>query len=111
MFDMMKMMGKLKEVQKKMKVAQSELGNIRIEAEAGAGMVKATINGNREIISLEIDESLHGDGDKDLMEDLIIAAVNKGMQEVEVASKEHMKKATEGLIPDIPGFDLNNMMG
>ena len=110
MFDMMKMMGKLKEVQEKMKAAQAELGGIRVEAEAGAGMVKATVNGLKEIVSLDIDDSLYSETDKDLMRDLIIAAVNKAMKDVEISSKEHMKKATEGLIPNIPGFDINNMM-
>ncbi len=110
MFDMMKMMGKLKDVQEKMKEAQASLAEVQIEAEAGAGMVKATINGNREILSLEIDESLHNEKDTDLMKDLIIAAINKGMKEVDAASKEHIKKATEGLLPNIPGFDFNNMV-
>ncbi len=110
MFDMMKMMGKLKDVQEKMKEAQASLAEVKIEAEAGAGMVKATINGNREILALEIDESLHNEKDTDLMKDLIIAAINKGMKEVDVASKEHIKKATEGLLPNIPGFDFNNMV-
>ncbi|MEM9328949.1 MAG: YbaB/EbfC family nucleoid-associated protein [Bacteroidota bacterium] len=110
MFDMMKMMGKLKEVQEKMKVAQSELSTINVEAEAGAGMVKAVVNGHKEIVSLLIDDSLYADNDRELMKDLIIAAVNKAMKEVEVASKEHLKKATDGLLPNIPGFDFNNMM-
>ena len=111
MFDMMKMMGKLKEVQDKMKVAQEELKGITVESEAGAGMVKATINGKKELIDLQIDKSLMKEGEEDIAKDLIIAAVNKGIYEAEVKAKEHLQKVTSGVIPNIPGFDLNSMMG
>jgi DNA-binding YbaB/EbfC family protein len=110
MFDMMKMMGKLKEVQESVKVAQSELKNITSTAESGAGMVSATVNGQKEIVELKIDESLINKEDSEMMKDLIIAAVNKAMADVEVTSKEHLRKATEGFIPNIPGFDINNMV-
>lgn len=110
MFDMMKMMGKLKEVQEEMKKAQAGLSNITVESEAGAGLVKATVNGNKEVINLDIDPSLFSDKDQDLAKDLIIAAVNKGIQEAEIKAKEHLKKSTEGLIPNIPGLDLNGMI-
>ncbi len=109
MFDMMKMMGKVKEVQDKMKEAQEGLKDIKVESEAGAGMVKVTINGNKELINLTIDESLYKEEDKDLMKDLIVAAVNKGIKDAEDKSREHIKKATEGIMPNIPGFDLSNM--
>ena len=110
MFDMMKMMGKLKEVQESMKKAQEGLKDIKASGDAGAGMVTATVNGAKEIINLEIDDSLVNHADKDMMKDLIIAAVNKAISQVEIDAKEHMRKATDGMIPNIPGFDLNNMM-
>ncbi|WP_421869270.1 YbaB/EbfC family nucleoid-associated protein [Marinoscillum sp.] len=110
MFDMMKMMGKLKEVQENVKKAQEGLKDITATGESGAGMVTATVNGNKEVIDLEIDESLITKEDSDMMKDLIIAAINKAISEADVKSKEHMKKATEGMIPNIPGFDLNNMV-
>lgn len=110
MFDMMKMMGKLKEVQEEMKKAQAGLSSITVDSEAGAGLVKARVNGNKEVIDLQIDPTLFTDQDKDLAKDLIIAAVNKGIQEAETKAKEHLKKSTEGLIPNIPGLDLNGMI-
>ncbi len=110
MFDMMKMMGKLKEVQENMKKAQEGLKEIKASGEAGAGLVVATINGTKELIDLKIDESLINKDDTDMMKDLIVAAVNKAISEVDVAAKEHMKNATDGMLPNIPGFDLNNMM-
>ncbi|MEQ6166066.1 MULTISPECIES: YbaB/EbfC family nucleoid-associated protein [unclassified Ekhidna] len=110
MFDMMKMMGKVKEMQSKMKEAQDQLKDIKTEGESGGGMVKATANGNKELIGLEIDDSLVNTDDKDMMRDLIIAAVNKAVANADIQAKEHIKKSTEGLMPNIPGMDLSGMM-
>ena len=108
--DMMKMLGKVKEVQSKMKEAQDNLGHITTTGEAGAGMVVATVNGKKELINLQIDESLFTPDDKDMLKDLIIAAVNKAIVEVEVLAKEEIKKSTEGMLPNIPGLDLSSML-
>lgn len=110
MMDMMKMLGKVKEVQSKMKEAQENLGHITTTGEAGAGMVVATVNGKKELINLEIDESLFTPNDKDMLKDLIIAAVNKAIVNVDVLAKEEIKKSTEGMLPNIPGFDLSSML-
>ncbi|WP_370086247.1 YbaB/EbfC family nucleoid-associated protein [Ekhidna sp.] len=110
MFDMMKMMGKVKEMQSKMKEAQDQLKDIKAEGESGGGMVKATANGNKELIRLQIDDSLVNGTDKDMMRDLIIAAVNKAVSEADIKAKEHIKKSTEGFMPNIPGMDLSGMM-
>ena len=109
MFDMMNMMGKLKEVQEKIKTAQNELGGITAEGESGGGMVKAIANGRKEIIKLEVDPSLYTDDDKDLVNDLIIAAINKAIKEAEEKAKAHIQNATQGLIPNIPGMDLSGL--
>jgi len=108
MFDMMKMMGKVKEVQEKMKAAQEELGSINVEAESGAGMVTAKMNGKKQLLELIIDESLEKESEAQLRNDLIVAAVNKAIEKAEEASREHLQKATEGMMPNIPGFDLRN---
>jgi nucleoid-associated protein EbfC len=109
MFDMMKMMGKMKEVQARMKEAQDNLVKIQAHGEAAAGMVKATVNGKKQLVSIDIDPSLLND--KMIVQDLIVAAVNKAQDEAENLAKEEMRKSTEGLIPNIPGFDLSGMMG
>ncbi len=110
MLDMMKMLGKVKEVQAKMMEAQENLGHITAQGEAGAGMVVATVNGKKELIDLNIDDSLFTPDDKDMMKDLIIAAVNKAILDVDVLAKEEIKKSTEGMMPNIPGFDLSSML-
>jgi len=111
MFDMMKMMGKMKEVQARIKEAQDNLVNIKTSGESGGGMVKATVNGKRQLIGLDIDPTLLKADDKIMVQDLVIAAVNKAAEEAEILAKEELRKSTEGLLPNIPGMDLGSMMG
>jgi DNA-binding YbaB/EbfC family protein len=111
MFDMMKMMGKMKEVQARMKEAQDSLVNVSAQGEAGAGMVKATVNGKKQLVALDIDPSLLKGDDKIIVQDLIVAAVNKASDEAEILAKEELRKSTEGLLPNIPGLDLGGLMG
>ena len=109
MFDMFNMMNKLKEVQAKVKEAQDNLQFITVTAEAGAGLVQAKVNGQRKLISITIDDSLLNKEDKEMVSDLIVAAVNKAMDEAGEKAKDEMKRHTEGLLPNIPGLDLNNL--
>ncbi len=111
MFDMMKMMGKMKEVQGKIKEAQDNLVRVNASGESGGGMVKAIVNGKKQVISIDIDPAILRSEDKVLVQDLIVAAVNKASEDVEILAKEQLKKATEGLLPNIPGMDLSNLMG
>ena len=108
---MMKMMGKMKEVQARLKEAQDNLVLLKVSGESGGGMVKATVNGKRQLISLDIDAAILKGDDKTIVQDLVIAAVNKASDEAELQAKEQLKKSTEGLIPNIPGMDLSNLMG
>jgi nucleoid-associated protein EbfC len=111
MFDMMKMMGKMKEVQARLKEAQDNLVHLRASGESGAGMVKATVNGKKMLVGVEIDPALLKVEDKIVLQDLIVAAVNKASEEAEVLAKEELRKSTDGLLPNIPGLDLSGMMG
>ena len=109
MFDMMKMMGKMKEVQAKIKEAQDNLVNLRATGESGGGMVTVTVNGKKELLKIACDDSLIKPEDKEMLLDLIVAATNKANAEAEALAKEEMRKSTEGTIPNIPGLDLNGM--
>ena len=111
MFDMMKMMGKMKEVQARLKEAQDNLVLLKASGESGGGMVKATVNGKRQLIALDIDPVILKAEDKTIVQDLVIAAVNKASDDAEIQAKEQLKKSTEGLIPNIPGMDLSSLMG
>lgn len=108
MFDMMGMMGKMKEVQARMKEAQDNLQHITVTAESGAGLVKATVNGQRKLLKIEIDDSILNTNDRDMVNDLVVAAVNNAMLTAGERAAEEIKKSTEGLIPNIPGLDLGN---
>lgn len=105
---MMGMMGKMKDLQEKMKAAQENLKNITVTAEAGGGMVKAQANGQRKLLSVKIDESMILANDTEMLADLIVAAVNKALDEASEKGQEEMKKQTAGMLPNIPGLDLNN---
>lgn len=109
MFDITKMMGKMKEVQEKMKEAQAKVALLEETGEAGAGMVKVVVNGSRKIVSIDIDQDLLTKDDKETVEDLTVAAVNQAMDKIEVKIKEEMKHTTSGMLPNIPGMDFGNM--
>jgi nucleoid-associated protein EbfC len=109
MFDMMGMMGKVKEMQSKMQEAQEKLGDILSTGEAGGGMVKALVNGKKELLKIEIEPELVQVEDRLILQDLIVAAVNIALADVEGKAKTEMAKLTEGVIPKIPGFDLGNL--
>ena len=109
MFDMMNMLGKVKDVQAKVKKVKEGLVNLQADGESGAGLVKAKVNGDKQVIKLEIDASLLKIEDKEMLQDLTVAAVNIALTEVDKKVAEEMKKSTEGLLPNIPGMDLGSL--
>jgi DNA-binding YbaB/EbfC family protein len=109
MFDIMSIMNKVKEAQAKIKDTQSKLVYLTVEGESGAGMVKVTVNGNRKLVKIEMDDSLVNLSDKEMLTDLIVAATNKAMELIEIKIKEELKSATDGMMPNIPGMDFGNM--
>lgn len=106
MFDMM---NKMREMQSKMQETQEKLGEIKAEGEAGGGMVKALVNGKKELLSISIEPELLKPEDAKILQDLTVAAVNNAFRKVEDAAKEEMAKVTDGLLPKIPGFDLDSL--
>lgn len=110
MLDMFAMMGKVKEVQARMKDAQDKLVHVKVTGESGGGMVKATVNGKKQLLQVEIDPSLLKGTDQAILQDLIVAAVNKATDEAEVVAKEEIRKSTDGLLPNIPGMDFSSLL-
>lgn len=108
--NMMDMVGKMKEVQSRMKEAQQSLAGLTDVGEAGAGMVRVTVNGLKQVLKVEIDPDMVRAEDREMMQDLIVAAINKAMDNIEPQIREHLRKSTEGLLPNIPGMDLGSMM-
>ena len=106
---MMGMLGKVKDLQAKMKEAQESLGSITETGESGAGMVRATVNGKKQLLKIEIDPDLIKPQDLEVLQDLIVAATNKAMENIDDKVKDHLQCATKGLMPNIPGMDLGGM--
>tara|TARA_B100001250_G_C19196443_1_gene527448 strand:- start:110 stop:433 length:324 start_codon:yes stop_codon:yes gene_type:complete len=99
-----KLLKQAQEMQQKLEQVQSQLSDIIIEADAGGGMVSVKVNGNQEILELDIDEEALNE-DKELLEDLIISALNKGISKSKSDSQDKMNSITGGMMGGlkIPG--------
>ena len=91
-------------MQENMKQAQDAIAVMEIEGVSGAGMVKVLMTGRHDVKRVTIDPSLLGE-DKDMLEDLVAAAINDAVRKVEIASQEKMAGLTAGM-PLPPGFKL-----
>ena len=99
------MMKQAQELQKKMAEAQNKLNEIEVEGTSGGGLVKVIATAKGSFKTLSIDESLIKIEEKEILEDLIIAAINDAKQKGEIAAQEEMKSLTGGLsLP--PGMKL-----
>ena len=97
-------MKQAQKMQADMKQAQEEIKRIEVEGQAGGGLVKVTMQGTHEVKRVAIDTSLVGD-DKDMLEDLVAAAINDAVHKVEQATKDKYAGITDG-IPLPPGMKL-----
>ena len=97
-------MKQAQQMQENLKKAQEEIAGMEVEGQAGAGMVKVVMTGRHDVKRVSIDPSLMSE-DKDMLEDLIAAAVNDAVRRVEAATQEKMGGLTSGLgLP--PGMKL-----
>ena len=94
------MMRQAQKMQEDMQKAQEEIANMEVEGQAGGGMVKVMMNGRHELRKVELDDSLMSD-DKEMIEDLLAAAVNDAVRKIEQQSSEKMSGVTEGM--NLPG--------
>ncbi len=103
--DMAKMMKQAQEMQGKMAQMQDDLENVIVEGVSGAGLVKATATAKGELKGLDIDPSIFNGDDKEVVEDLILAAIKDAQTKANERAQEEMAKMTEGLgLP--PGVKL-----
>jgi nucleoid-associated protein EbfC len=105
MRDLMSLMKSAGELQEKMNTLQEELKTAEATGTSGGGLVTVTLNGKGDLKSLDIDASLVADGDKGIIEDLIIAAHADAKQKIEAEMAERMQELTAGL-PIPPGMKL-----
>lgn len=94
---MANMMAKAKEMQAKVEEAQTKIAAMEVDGEAGAGLVTCRVNGKGEVKSLNIDQSIFSPNDKEVVEDLIIAALKDGKDKADIKAKSEMSKITDGL--------------
>ena len=97
----MNMMKQAQQMQKKMAQVQEELEGMRVEGVSGGGMVKSTVNGKKDLIALDIDESVLSE-EKDMVEDLILASVNQALKNADDEAQKKMSNITGGM--KIPGL-------
>ena len=100
-----KMIKKAQEMQSQMEKAQAELNSIEIEGQAGGGMVSVTVNGHKELVALNIDPEILNE-DKEMIEDMILAAVNQGLQNAGKVAEDKINSITGGMMGKIkiPGM-------
>ncbi|MEO9820643.1 MAG: YbaB/EbfC family nucleoid-associated protein [Paracoccaceae bacterium] len=95
--DMAGMMKKAQEMQTKMTEMQDDLHNIMVTGESGAGLVKATATAKGELKALDIDPSIFNGDDKEVVEDLILAAIKDAQTKASEKEQKEMSSLTEGL--------------
>lgn len=103
--NMGQIMKQAQQFQAKMAKLQEELGDRTVEASAGGGMVTVVVNGRQEILAVRIDREVIDPEESEMLQDLVMAAVNDGLARAKEMMNEEMGKLTSGLnLPNIPGL-------
>lgn len=105
--NMADLFGKMADMQKRVADTQSKLAEERVTAEAGGGMVKVTADGTGRVVSIKVEPDAVDPDDLELLEDLIVAGVNKAIDEAEGVRSRKMQEAASSMLP--PGLDLGGM--
>ncbi|AWN81872.1 MAG: YbaB/EbfC family nucleoid-associated protein [Candidatus Cardinium sp.] len=92
--DITKLFGQMDQFRKKMETLQQQMGQLVLTKEAGAGLVKVTVNGNKQLTAVTIDESLFQTKDKKIIEELIIGATNLALTEIEEKIQTAIQNST-----------------
>ena len=101
--DMSSLLGQARQIQERMQKAQEAIANIKVEGNAGGGMVLVEANGKGTVLRVSIESVLFESGDKEMAEDLVAAAVNQALTKARQVEKEEMASVTGGL-PIPPGL-------
>jgi nucleoid-associated protein EbfC len=103
--NMGQLMKQAQQFQTKMAKLQEELGGKTVEASAGGGMVNVVVNGKQEVLSIRIEPEVVDPADVDMLQDLVLAAVNDGLAKSQEMVKQGMGELTGGMnIPGLPGM-------
>jgi DNA-binding YbaB/EbfC family protein len=107
--NMANMMKQIQKMQERVAQVQEELEHKTAVGESGGGMVKVTSNGKQHLIGIHIEKEVVSPDDVTMLEDLVLAAANKALEESSRMAQEEMAKVTSGLLPNIPGLNLPGM--
>jgi hypothetical protein len=107
--DMAKLLRQFQKMQGDIKKIQKEIAKEKVTGSSGGGMVEVTINGKLEVIDIEIEKKLLEEKDVEMLEDLILAAVNKAILKAQQLAKEKMGQLAGGL--NIPGMEIPGIFG
>lgn len=102
------MMKQAQKLQAKLAKVQEELGDKTVEGSSGGGMVTVVANGHQDVLSVKINPEVVDPEDVEMLEDLILAAIQQARENASTMAEEEMQKATEGLIP--PGMNIPGLM-
>ena len=105
--NMADLFGKMADMQKNMADTQAQLAEERVTAEAGGGMVSVTADGTGRVLSIKIEPDAVDVEDLELLEDLVVAGVNKAITEAEAVKARKLQEAASSMLP--PGLDLGSM--
>jgi len=91
------------EMKSRMGELESKLAQLRVKGSAGGGMVDVEVNGQQKVLSVRIDEQIMSSDDREMLEDLLVAACNDALDQAKQAAAEQMGELTGGM--DLPGMD------
>jgi nucleoid-associated protein EbfC len=97
------LMRNAQEIQARAAEMRERLAALRVEGAAGGGMVRVEATGEQKLVGVSIEESLVNSGDRELLEDLLVAAVNQALEQSRAAAAEEMSNLTDGL--NLPGLE------
>ncbi len=109
MMNFLKIAEKIKEAKSELEAVQQAQAAKVFTEEAGGGMVKVRMQGNRRLIAVEIDPQLLQTAEQETLQDLFMAATNAAIAATEEACKEDMKNSSAGFLSSIPGVDLSKL--
>lgn len=98
------MMKQVQKMQTEMARVQEELGDKQVEAAAGGGAVKVVFNGHKQLVSISIAKDVVDPDDIDMLQDLVLAAINEGLRQADELAAKEMNKVTGGMGAGIPGL-------
>ncbi|MEM6326320.1 MAG: YbaB/EbfC family nucleoid-associated protein [Bacteroidota bacterium] len=107
--NMADLFGKMADMQQRMADTQSKLGEERVTAEVGGGMVRVEADGNGRVVSISIEREVINPDDSEMLEDLIVSGVNKAIEEAEGVRQRKVQEAASSMLP--PGLDLGALGG